>query len=67
MLIAWKYLSAMRSLQSPQHGLQVRGWLMLAVGGRADWPPTSRGMSSDSESTSLGGAVNWSLYCSDLI
>ena len=67
MLIAWKYLSSMRSLQSPQHGLQVRGWLMLAVGGRADWQPTSRGMSSESVPTSLRRAVNWSLYCSDSI
>ena len=51
----------MRSLQSPQPGLQVRGWRMLAVGGRADWPPTSRGMSSDLEPMSLERAVNWSL------
>ena len=67
MLITWNYLSAMPSLQSPQHGLQVRGWRMLELGGRADWPPTFRGMSSDSEPTSLRRAVNWSLYCSDLI
>ena len=51
----------MRSLQSPQPGLQVQGWRMLEVGGRADWPPTSRGMSSDLEPMSLERAVNWSL------
>ena len=51
----------MRSLQSPQPGLQVRGWRMLAVGGRADWPPTSRGMSSDLEPIPQRRAVNWPL------
>ena len=61
MLITWKYISAMRSLQSPQPGLQVQGWRMLEVGGRADWPPTSRGMSSDLEPIPQRRAVNWPL------
>ena len=51
----------MRSLQSPQPGLQVRGWRMLAVGGRADWPPTSREMSSDFKPMPQGRVVNWPL------